>query len=192
MFTEPTLPKGGLLGGTGAAPKVSKLQALAAARKKKAEDKNSEGKALDTHEELKRLSLQERRPDAAGGQREAAVPAKRRKVGEPVPTSSGGPQRSPKPQSQVQHLVEPMVLDQLVQGSEASETPIARPSAFAQALFGSASDKPEPSRIERFPLPWLSFAPQCVEDAFSEPSPDDVVSAAQAKGSLSGKARKGH
>ncbi|UKZ55171.1 hypothetical protein TrVGV298_008988 [Trichoderma virens] len=35
VFIEPPLPRGGLMGGTGAAPKVSKLQALAALRKKR-------------------------------------------------------------------------------------------------------------------------------------------------------------
>src|SRR5690606_10342555 len=41
ILTAPSLPRAGLLGGSGAPPKMSKLQALAAARKKKAEERSA-------------------------------------------------------------------------------------------------------------------------------------------------------
>src|SRR5277367_4143535 len=42
IFVEPPCPRGGLLGGSpDAVPKMSKLQALAAARKKKAQEQKS-------------------------------------------------------------------------------------------------------------------------------------------------------
>ncbi len=70
------------------------------------------------------------------------------------------------------------------------EAPRARPSSLAQTLFGSASERPSRPLTQTFPLPYLALAPSCVEDAFAGPSPDDVVLAAQAKGSLAGKATK--
>ena len=60
-------------------------------------------------------------------------------------------------------------------------TPRATPSAFARTLFGSAPSKaPRPDEI--FAMPYTS-SPIYVAEAFAEPSPDDVVLAAQAKGS---------
>jgi elongation factor 1 alpha-like protein len=54
-FIAPPLPRGGLLGGSGAPPKMSKLQALAAARKKKAEEK----KAIDDKAEQTRMQVED-------------------------------------------------------------------------------------------------------------------------------------
>ncbi|KAK4160035.1 putative glucose-regulated protein 78 of hsp70 family [Cladorrhinum sp. PSN259] len=63
IFIPPPTPKGGLLGGSGAAPKMSKLQALAAARKKKAQEKSSsEEQVEDTRTQLKELSMSEDTP----------------------------------------------------------------------------------------------------------------------------------
>ncbi|KAH6843116.1 hypothetical protein B0I37DRAFT_212366 [Chaetomium sp. MPI-CAGE-AT-0009] len=54
-FIAPQMPRGGLLGGSGAPPKMSKLQALAAARKKKAEEK----KAIDDKAEQTRMQVED-------------------------------------------------------------------------------------------------------------------------------------
>jgi elongation factor 1 alpha-like protein len=54
-FIAPQMPRGGLLGGSGAPPKMSKLQALAAARKKKAEEK----KAIDEKAEQTRMQVED-------------------------------------------------------------------------------------------------------------------------------------
>lgn len=54
-FIAPPIPRGGLFGGSGAPPKMSKLQALAAARKKKAEEK----KAIDDKAEQTRMQVED-------------------------------------------------------------------------------------------------------------------------------------
>ena len=63
---------------------------------------------------------------------------------------------------------------------------IAPPSAFAQALFGPKKQKQKPNPFQEdsklLAVPSLSRAPPSAFDAFLEPSPDDVVLDAQAKG----------
>lgn len=64
---------------------------------------------------------------------------------------------------------------------------IAAPSAFAKTLFGSRKtsqhfEAPYDSNHTLLAVPSLSRAPSSAFDAFLEPSPDDVVLDAQAKG----------
>ncbi|KAG6363676.1 hypothetical protein INS49_008777 [Diaporthe citri] len=57
----------------------------------------------------------------------------------------------------------------------------AQPSTFAQALFKSASEAPQPHQ-QLYPPPWLAFTTdEALVEAFSKPSPDDVVQAAQSQ-----------
>lgn len=60
----------------------------------------------------------------------------------------------------------------------------AQPSTFAQALlFKSASEAPQPCQ-QLYAPPWLAFTTdEALVEAFSKPSPDDVVQAAQSQGS---------
>ncbi|KAL2264661.1 hypothetical protein VTJ83DRAFT_7171 [Remersonia thermophila] len=79
-FVPPLTPRGGLLGGSGTAPKMSKLQALAAARKKKAQEQSAASNAVaEAVVGLNELSVR----DAAGGNEGAAAanpPSKRFKT----------------------------------------------------------------------------------------------------------------
>ncbi|KAJ6437682.1 putative glucose-regulated protein 78 of hsp70 family [Purpureocillium lavendulum] len=163
--------RGGLLGGS--EPKMSKLQALAAARKKKTED---------TAESLKRLSMADSEPSKRqknwpAPQPPALMPSSQlvqspsqpapppkeqaQSSSQPKPTSS----RSPSPHAQTSDKVAHI---------QPSTEPIAQPSAFAQTLFGP----PARSRPEVFAMPYASAFPA---EAFAQPSPDDIVLAAQAK-----------
>lgn len=59
----------------------------------------------------------------------------------------------------------------------------AQPSTFAQALFKSASETPQPYQ-QLYAPPWLAFTTdEALIEAFTMPSPDDVVQAAQSQGS---------
>jgi len=190
VFIPPPPYRGGLLGGSGAPPKVSKLQALAAARKKKAEDRKSgEEKAQETGESLGKLSLKESRAIA---QTESA--AKRRRLGKtPESTQAASPkgfQDGPSATPELEQLDPSMSVDGPAEVPEVPEAPLARPSAFAQTILGSSFDSPGRAQLELFQYPYLALSPSCVQDAFAGPSPDDKVLAAQAKGSLSGKAKK--
>lgn len=50
-----------------------------------------------------------------------------------------------------------------------------QPSTFAQALFISASETPQPSQ-QLYAPPWLAFiTDEALVETFSRPSPDDVV-----------------
>lgn len=61
--------------------------------------------------------------------------------------------------------------------------PKAAPSAFAQALLNNDSASEAPSRL--YPPPWMAYTnPDAIREAFSKPSPDDVVLAAQSQGSM--------
>ena len=196
-FIPPRRLPGGLLGGSGAPPKMSKLQALAAARKKKAEDRKSgDDKTKETGETLEKLSLQENRQPAP--QTESA--AKRRRL-DGVPgliqkqttaqcsPDSLAPSDSEQPESSM-NVDGPANIDLHEPPTESRPVPLARPSAFAQALLGNASGNSSRAQLESFQYPYLALSPSCVQDAFSDPSPDDKVLAAQAKGSLTGKVKK--
>ncbi|UKZ80944.1 hypothetical protein TrVFT333_008709 [Trichoderma virens FT-333] len=54
------------------------------------------------------------------------------------------------------------------------------PSAFARTLFGSVSEADETRRRDVFAMPYTQ-SPSFLANAFSEPSPDDIVLAARAK-----------
>ncbi|PTB64630.1 hypothetical protein BBK36DRAFT_1122831 [Trichoderma citrinoviride] len=57
VFIETPRPRGGLLGGTGSAPKMSKLQALAAMRKRKNEEKKAQERPDSLEGEVTKLAL---------------------------------------------------------------------------------------------------------------------------------------
>ena len=196
LFIEPPKLPGGLLGGSGAPPKLSKLQQLAAARKKKVEEKQSEEKVEGVRTKMSDLglnsSLGKKENIALGG-----GPNKRQKTAEATPPSSTpslGRDRRQQP------VHEPMDVDDAGKDAasdprvelrvvleDASVVPPAAPSAFAKTLFGSPSNAPTVPQRDFFALPFASHP--AVQGAFSGPSPDDVVFAAQAKGSLSGKGK---
>lgn len=185
VFIPPVMPRGGLLGGSGAPPKMSKLQMLAAARKKKAEEKNAKDSVEQARAKMSELSVEER-PVSKENVSLAGGFSKRLKTSETtaegrMPLTDVGPSRPEQPN---QTTAEATPSHQ--SPAEPEEKPViekARPSGFALTLFGP-SNSPKPKRQELFTLPQAGLSPSILE-AFAKPSPDDVVLAAQAKGSLS-------
>lgn len=179
-FTAPWTPPGGLLGGSEGAPKMSKLQALAAARKKKTEQKKEQDKELQAEKGLKDLSISSKEPAEqtapakSAPSASAAVPTPMRKQSEPqtdVPdTTDGFPADN---EDYAMHGVEVPV---------GGTTQRSAPSAFARTLIGSAPGGTQTQRQDTFAMSYTSSS-SYLASAFSEPSPDDIVLAAQAKGS---------
>lgn len=166
---------------------MSKLQQLAAARKKKAEEKIEQ-----TQTKMAQLSV-----DNASKTKENIPPpgpfGKRQKTS--TSTSEG---RHPltlvepaRPDAPQQPPVDPTTSQEPKPNMEI-DAPLAkaRPSAFAQIIASGQYSSPQKRKaMEEFTLPYLEIAPSAI-DVFSKPSPDDVVLAAQAKGSIVGKAKR--
>jgi elongation factor 1 alpha-like protein len=230
-FIPPPTVRGGLLGGAGEPPKLSKLQALAAARKKKAEEKKpTVDKVERAQADLKDLSIN----DTPGGKENlpAAAPSSKR-----LKTSGQGGQLNvvalfaPAPSEPLSAAGEGQCVEPPRQGETLGNRPqvaMAEPSAFARLLCGL--DKKPKSKAPENPFPFsggtarpltaeqVEFGPafeinkrkrddsdtweervvlypnlpQFVKDNFAQPSPDDVVLAAQAKakGSLLNKSKR--
>ena len=192
ILIEPLCPRGRLLGGSGeAAPKVSKLAALAAARKKKENEKLSErdSKAItsstalldklrigDQNAEGKRIT--EEANDRSGKTARlnlshtasTSQPATKEGRKYPARKPKAPPEPAPPPQSE-----EPP--SPLEDTPEPPPALLASPSVFARTMFGSAST-PDSVINSR-----LSFSPYTLNIAesnpFADPSPDDVVANAQ-------------
>ncbi|KAI4603972.1 Hsp70 suppressor, GTPase facilitates ribosomal subunit dissociation [Pestalotiopsis sp. 9143b] len=176
-FTEPPRAPGGLLGGSGGPPKMSKLQLLAAERKRKAEEQKAKGKnstgatapVQETTQQLSKLSVSSQAKEG-----ESSVPMKRKTNdlvqldGPPAKIPPRSDQTPPKPET------DSIPTEEVVPADPAA------PSDFAQALLGSAPPAPAP---RTYALPYMTFTSSSVLDAFSGPSPDDVVLTAQAKAS---------
>lgn len=167
FIKSPCVRGGGLLGGSSEPPKMSKLQALAAARKKKREQKSEtpqQGTAKSTAAETEALrakvsKLDIRREETAQDPSPAPTLAPSDSLSGPEPALDGT-------------------------ADSQDHTPAgAQPSTFAQALFKSASETPQPCQ-QLYSPPWLAFTTdEALVEAFSKPSPDDVVQAAQSQGS---------
>ncbi|RSL76645.1 hypothetical protein CEP51_009780 [Fusarium floridanum] len=167
IFIEPDRPRGGLLGGAEEPPKMSKLQALAAARKRKNEEKKEHERVTKG---IKTLSIADQKENKAP-RRQIIKPATITPIEKPVePEPEPVPQPAPEPTKEDFYkklLAEMPIIP-----------PRARPSAFAQTLCGSAP--PKPQQPEFFPMPY-THSPFFNAKAFAEPSPDQIVLAAQAK-----------
>lgn len=199
----PNEPRGGLLGGAGEAPKMSKLQALAAARKKKNDEKKEQAKTSQTESGMKRLSIADE--SQKENNKASPSPAKRLR-GSDVQASSHGTREGSKTANipiQLQHgspLNTEMVSTDQETKEESQSSPVPReeeptapapksaPSAFAKTLFGSAPDSRQANRPDFYAMPYASSS-SFLATAFSDPSPDDIVLAAQAKGSNFGRAK---
>ncbi|KAK3349987.1 P-loop containing nucleoside triphosphate hydrolase protein [Lasiosphaeria hispida] len=183
IFIPPQRPLvGGLLGGSGSPPKMSKLQKLAAARKKKAEEKSAQEAMEQTRTKMTELSVddtqraKENSPLAgAFGKRLKTSPSTAEGRNPLTPAEPIRAEVSQQPLEEISNEQATAPEPELVPSPEK-----AQPSSFAQTLFGYPSDAPKRKRMELYPLPYAYFAPS-VLDAFSKPSPDDVVLAAQAK-----------
>lgn len=167
-------------GSSDGAPKMSKLQALAAARKKKAqEQKSSASTGVETP--LQGLSLQEssqpkqedtpmqNSANLKGASR--GFPLRKRKDSNPhEKTPAPSTERDPEP-SYIEEPVDNGPLD------------LAQPSAFANAMFSNTSSTSHQHPSNLFSLPYAVAATTIQHDPFAGPSPDDIVIAAQSKGS---------
>lgn len=150
-FIPPMLPRGGLLGGSGAPPKLSKLQALAAARKKKAEEKKViNDKVEQTRAVVESLTVE----DGRHGQENEPMngpPGKRLKTSEPATLPSHGVVDSEHNFARVEvHRQHDAVSSKLQSEAPLPEVQsndqqvVAEPSAFAQLLCGPPSVTREP------------------------------------------------
>ncbi|KAL7622315.1 hypothetical protein AAE478_007819 [Parahypoxylon ruwenzoriense] len=141
VFIEPPRVRGGLLGGASAPGKISKLQALAAARKKKAEDRKTEDKqSPQTTQQLGGPSPVQRHSETTKENlRPSTSTAKR---GPNSAGSSVGGNTQPIDSEQAKTRGD-HVQDQFINTARVSlPTPppeTAAPSAFAQALLGSTN-----------------------------------------------------
>lgn len=169
-----TAMTGGLLGG---AP--SKLQALASRRKRKAEEKV-----------VPESGLTQKRTVVPGEGDGAAAEAKITPVTQRVQRLSMS--ENTKPET-------PLLPPEPAFGNGASPTKeeprvpgmlVEEPSLFGTAFLNSKCNHVPSAARRRYPIPYMNLAiPSHLPPLFdfSTPSPDDVVLAAQAKGSLSAK-----
>ena len=190
-FVEPPRPRGGGLLGGSSAPggKVSKLQALAAARKKKAEEQKSEKAIKETARQVDQLSLDPSASSSAANEpqvvRTLGSSLKRRTTPNQSITRRTPQQEALEAETSSENAaIQPTESVPSLILEEASPPETAAPSAFAQALLGPTTSSNAPTPRNHFPYPYLGLT-SSVTDAFSEPSPDDVVLTAQSKGSLS-------
>ncbi|KAI3324266.1 hypothetical protein HD806DRAFT_494567 [Xylariaceae sp. AK1471] len=188
IFIEPIRPRGGLLGGSSSSGKISKLQALAAARKKKAEDQKLENQK--TQPPTKEVTS-----EAAKGPIKpiAGVLAERLngRMGtvatKPLPIHMKGQiYTTPDGTSERPNIVTEQTCTLDLSGT-ADLPPLepiepATPSAFAQTLLGFPTSSSTPVPRNQYQIPYMSLT-SSIADAFSEPSPDDVVLTAQSKAS---------
>lgn len=185
-FISPPRIRGGLLGGS-STPKMSKLQALAAARKRKAEEEAS----------LVILPKKELVSAAEGQKKEAPQPnAESKGKTEDIPRkksrNESAPQEEPRKDDTQENNSKRLFSRPLTDGASDEHNTMARPSAFAQVLcFGSALVAPKASSLAPHSVPgdvlppWAAFTtPEALREAFEQPSPDDVVLAAQSKSAL--------
>ncbi|KAH6610581.1 elongation factor tu gtp binding domain [Trichoderma cornu-damae] len=189
VFIEPPRPRGGLLGGSGAAPKVSKLQALAAQRKKKTEEKKNQGIITGVESQVTKLSLSDDQDKKTFGLRlkleGQAVQRSSALVSLPSEQMGEAPKGAIR-NSLRKHADSPTITEHKtdVNTKPEREEPVVchshAPSAFARALFGSVPEADKTHRRDVFAMPYTK-SPCFSATAFSEPSPDDIVLAAQAK-----------
>lgn len=192
-FIEPLYPRGLLGGNPDAPPKMSKLQALAAARKKKAEEQKKASGPEEIAKPMAALTLSnsantERSLIGSSNHRE--TPLSQTSGKENAQSTSGLKRKDSSPHSktprpstpvvQVETQVEPLIEEPFVE--------TAVPSAFAMTMFGGDLASSRQHSAATFSLPYGDVRGQST-DAFAGPSPDDVVKAAQSKGAA---ARNGH
>lgn len=208
ILIEPLYPRGGLLGGSPAqsGAKTSKLAALAAARKKK---ENEKQKGLDSQESntsvtlLGKLSNRARNEDASEVKRPTGSGSGNGVAAQAQTSSTIQPRKYPKLRRGSSHAAPPSsealegislstgTAEHHTQETVTPSIPTAVPSTFATTMFGPLSD-PQPSFVESFQSLSLSL-PQYPDadtkrNPFAGPSPDDIVTKAQS--SSKGSARK--
>ncbi|KAL8305858.1 hypothetical protein RB597_003462 [Gaeumannomyces tritici] len=185
VFIPPQLARGGLLGGAGTGQKMSKLQALAAARKKAAESKKAgTGDAQVPQQQMGNLSLgeadltKENCNPALGAMERLRIAASITKATapSPVPPAPSSPPDPPLQGPGFGQVDEPPTVGDM----DMPLPVVSQPSAFARTLLGPPATSRAVTQQQSFALPYMAFM-STVVDAFSQPSPDDTVLAAQAQ-----------
>lgn len=199
VFVAPPQPRGGLLGGS-STPKLSKLQALAAARKRKAEEEA----ALVLLPKSAHSSREERPaniPLPSGDQQIAKMQDFPRTKTRDAPVQQNEVKKDKYGQEDALEVLG--AKEETLSWSSRprsrpqtdgtfDETQMARPSAFAQVLcsrsasakFPAPSPGPQTAHVAGT-IPWAAFTtPEALREAFEQPSPDDIVLAAQAQSAL--------
>lgn len=184
-FLEPSYPHGGLLGGSpDAVPKISKLQALVAARKKKAQEQKSGTSLEGVENSMKEPRLSQtpeirdekslsRVANSAPQNSNRTYPVRKRKNSSPHRKSSKS-----------SDSIEEISPQPLVYSIPAPTVEKAKPSAFASTMFGNSEPAPLHAPLKALSiLPYLANPSAHSADAFAGPSPDDLVLTAQSKGS---------
>ncbi|KAF2794173.1 hypothetical protein K505DRAFT_349470 [Melanomma pulvis-pyrius CBS 109.77] len=183
ITVEPLLPRGRLLGGSS---KPSKLAALAAARKRKQDEAKNVASLPHEHDTrteadtavalLDRLSFKAK--DTTGP---PSIP----KEAEKKPRHSRYPtrKRSPSPTPEIPKTEERPPPKSTAPAIEFPDLR-APPSIFASVLCGTSAHQPinQISEFTSFPLPYTNFPGFKDANPFANPSPDDLVLSAQAKG----------
>ncbi|KAI0839875.1 hypothetical protein F5Y06DRAFT_264922 [Hypoxylon sp. FL0890] len=192
VFIEPPRIQGGLLGGASTTGKVSKLQALAAARKKKADNQRSEEKQV--HEATQKLGSPSTGPRQTESAKENIRPptvVPERKTGFESIATPNTSRRIESESAEVGDQAEgrfDTATDRpgnfhipISPSSVAAPFETAAPSPFAKALLSSVHSSTT-SAQKHFPFPYTNLTTS-VADAFAAPSPDDVVLKAQSQAS---------
>jgi elongation factor 1 alpha-like protein len=189
VFIAPEHPRGGLLGGGEGDPPMTKLQKLAAARKKKSEEKKENSKPKTVHEGMRKLSISEKGDKESASQNLPS--AKRQKTTTKPDDSQNLPSQPSTTRQEPENLPDaPEVAASSRRISTAVPSPdnqspvvsMVAPSAFARTLIGPALASRVNRTPEFYPMPYTS-SPLFSRANFDQPSPDDIVLAAQAKGS---------
>jgi elongation factor 1 alpha-like protein len=190
ILVEPLHPRGGLLGGSSQGTgKPSKLAALAAARKKKENDKastDSKG-ASNSLALLDKLGTKPKASETKASTEtsyESSVLADQTKHQESAPKPRKYPVRQKmqevqKPASKPEEI---NTISTVTPVAEPTPEPpvLTSPSHFAQAMIGGSSSKaPSSSDSEPHLTRYTVFPENNAENPFAGPSPDDIVSKAQ-------------
>ncbi|KAL8666818.1 MAG: hypothetical protein Q9202_001058 [Teloschistes flavicans] len=198
ILIEPLYPQGGLLGGspTSIGPKTSKLAALAAARKKKENEKQNTSEAQNANTSVALLSkLRNQSPNRETSDAASESTSSRSEV-----VASVQAQKSPKESERRKYptrrresldaqlsaggaFAATKIYDARdpVQQAQPPSVPAARPSTFAMTVLGRSQDS-QLLLAESFESLVFSLPPTSQTNAknpFSGPSPDDVVIKAQ-------------
>ncbi len=199
ILFEPLYPRMHLLGGssTAAEGKVSKLAALAAARKKKETDKAS---GVASKQQSSSVALLDKlssrgKTDAKDENRSSAAPSSANKhietdIEDDIPRQTrkypARKQKSPSPPLEVPREISEPVESTTQQVPKPSILQAA-PSIFAKIMLGDQATGPCPGRLHTvFKLPYTTDPNFTESRAFTGPSPDDMVTNAQAKGAAYG------
>jgi len=162
---------------------MSKLQALAAARKNKAQEQKA-NESTGVEKPMANLIL-----DSTSKKTKCLDKPSTERLREQNSSLRGFPMRkrkdsNPHEKAPVPNIERESVSDKFDTPMEDTPLDQAEPSAFANTMFSTTSSTtPHQHPNNFFSLPYAAAAATTAPDPFAGPSPDDVVIAAQSKGS---------